>query len=108
MKFSTDPNPVKCKTKLMAFLKKPRELPSLVLCGTMLPWVDKIKHLGNTITNCNDRNQLDVKIKSSKYIDKNNSLLQEFYFAHPETKVKVNNIHNNHFTGSQLWKFGSS
>ena len=76
MKFSTDPNPVKGKTKLMAFLKKPRELPSLVLCGTLLPCVDKIKHLGNTITNCNHRNQLDAKIKTSKYIDKNNSLMK--------------------------------
>ena len=41
-------------------------------------------------------------------IDKNNSLLQEFHFAHPQTKVKVKNIFNNHFTGSQLWKFGST
>ena len=107
LKFSTDPDPVKCKTKLMAFLKKPRELPSLVLCGTLLPWVDKIKHLGNTITNCNDRNQLDTKIKTARYIDKNNSLMQEFYFAKPETKVEVNKIYNSHFTGSQLWDLGS-
>ena len=38
---------------------------------------------------------------------KNNSDLQEFYFAHPESKVKLNNIYNGHWTGSQLWKFGS-
>ena len=107
LKFSTDPDPVKCKTKLMAFLKKPRELPSLLLCGTLLPWVDKVKHLGNTITNNNDRNQHDAKIKTSRYIDKNNSLMQEFYFAKPETKLEVNKIYNSHFTGSQLWDLGS-
>jgi hypothetical protein len=63
--------------------------------------------LGNTITNCNDRNQLDAKVKTSRYIDKNNSLMQEFYFAKPETKVQVNKIYNSHFTGSQLWDLGS-
>ena len=66
LKFSTDPNPVKCKTKLM-----------------------------------------DMKIKTAKYIDKNNSICQEFYFASPQTKVKLNSIYNSHFTGCQLWKLGS-
>ena len=91
----------------MAFLKKPRNLPELVLCGNLLPWVDRVKHLGNTISNVMDGNQLDIKIKAAKYVDKNNSLCQEFYFAHPRTKVEVNNIYNCHFTGSQLWNLGS-
>ena len=86
LKFSTDPDPVKCKTKLMGFLKKQRELPSLMLCGNPLPWVDRLKHLGNTISNVLDGNQLDIKIKAAKYIDKNNSINQELYFAHPSTK----------------------
>ena len=107
LKFSTDPNPAKCKTKLMAFLKKPRDLPSLYLCGNPLPWVSQLKHLGNTITNKIDGNQQDIKIKSATFINKNNSLNQEFYFAHPATKIQVNRIHNSHFTGSQIWKFGS-
>ena len=107
LKFSTDPNPDKCKTKLMAFLKKPRELPNLKLCGTDLPWVKKVKHLGNTISNTMDGNQLDMKVKTAKYVDKNNTICQEFYFAHPKTKVTINNIYNGHFTGSQLWKLGS-
>ena len=54
LKFSTDTNPDKCKTKLMAFLKKKRELPKLMLCGNPLPWVTKIKHLGNTISDVVD------------------------------------------------------
>ena len=80
LKFSTDPNPTKCKTKLMAFLKKPRELPGLMLCGNPLPWVDKLKHLGNTISNKMDGNQLDIKVKAGMYIDKNNYIAQQFYF----------------------------
>ena len=107
LKFSTDPDPVKCKTKLMAFLRRPRELPSLLLCGVELPWVDKIKHLGNNITNTIEGNQFDIRVKSAMYIDKCNSLSQEFYFTHPVTKVHINTIYNSHFTGSQLWGVNS-
>ena len=107
LKFSTDVDPSKCKTKLMAYLRKPRTLPKLSLCGNPLPWVEKIKHLGNTISNVIDGGQLDLKTKNARYIDKNNNLCQELYFAHPQTKFKVNKIYNSHFTGSQLWEFGS-
>ena len=47
-----------------------------------------------------------MKVKRAKYIDKNNTLCQELYFAHPQSKFKVNNIYNSHFTGSQLWDLG--
>ena len=107
LKFSTDENPEKCKTKLMAFLKKKRELPNLKLCGTDLPWVNKVKHLGNTISNTMDGCQMDMKVKSAKFVDKSNTICQEFYFTHPYTKVMLNNIYNGHFTGSQLWKIDS-
>ena len=36
-----------------------------------------------------------------------NSLGQEFHFAHPETRIRLNTIYNSHFTGSQLWKLGT-
>ena len=91
----------------MAFLRKQRTLPNLTLCENPLPWVDKIKHLGNMVSNVIDGGQLDMKVKNARYIEKNNSLCQELHFAHPQAKVKVNNIYNSHFTGSQLWKFGS-
>ena len=45
----------------------------------------------------------DLKEKRARYINKNNELCQEFYFAHPETKLRVNEIYNGHFTGSPLW-----
>ena len=34
---------------------------------------------------------------------KNNEILQEFYFSHPKSKIKVNSIYNSHFCGSCLW-----
>ena len=42
LKFSTNPNPMTSKTKCIAWLKKPRELPKLEICGNLLPWVDKV------------------------------------------------------------------
>ena len=108
LKFSTDPNPTKCKTKCLAFLKNQRNLPKLILCGNPLPWVDRLKHLGNTINGTIDGAQLDTKIKNAIYIQNNVSLNQEFYFAHPKSKVKLKSIYNSHYTGSQLWSlFGN-
>ena len=108
LRFSTDPRPSKCKTKTMAFLKKARPLPKLSLCGNPLPWTDKCKHLGVTIANRIDGCEQDMKVKNAMYIDKNIELNQEFYFAHPDTKLTINKIYNMHFSGSPLWNlFGS-
>ena len=63
LRFSTDPNPKKCKTKVMAFTKKPRPLPSVSLGPVTLPWVDVCKHLGNTIKNVIDGGEEDMRIK---------------------------------------------
>ena len=42
------------------------------------------------------------------YVEKNIELNQEFFFAHPRTKIKVNSIYNSHFTSSPLWNlFGN-
>ena len=37
-----------------------------------------------------------------------NELLQEFHYAHPMTLVKINNIFNTSFYGSQLWDLFSN
>ena len=75
LKFSTDQDPKKCKTKCMAFLKKERDLPSMMLCGNPLPWVDKLVHLGCIVSNNIDGGQVDMKQKVARYIDKNCSIL---------------------------------
>jgi hypothetical protein len=103
LKFSTDPNPSKCKTKCIAFLKKERNLPSIFLCGNPLPWVREGIHLGNNFSNKYDGMLRDVKIKRAEYISKNCELQQEFLFAHPKTRFKSNLIFNSHFTGSPTW-----
>ena len=107
LKFSTDPDPVKCKTKCMAYLKKPRDLPSMFLCGTQLPWVEKIKHLGVTLTNTIDGCQSDIMIKRARFIERSSEILQEFHFAPPNVKMKLHSIYNSHFTGSNCWDMTS-
>ena len=69
LKFSTDKDLKKCKTKCMAFFYKPRELPSMMLCGNPLPWVDQLLHLGNMISNKMDGGQVDMKQKEARYIN---------------------------------------
>ena len=71
LKFSTDPDPQKCKTKTVAFLKKPKSLPSMYLCGNPLPWINKFKHLEMTIENKIDGRCKDLNEKNAKYISKN-------------------------------------
>ena len=44
-----------------------------------------------------------LKVKTVKYIDRNNSLCQDLYFACPQ--FKIISIYNSYFTGSQLWEF---
>ena len=64
---------------------------------------ENAKHLGckigDKICSLND----DLMEKRAIYINKVNELTQEFYFAHPLMKVRINNIFNSHFYGSALW-----
>ena len=41
--------------------------------------------------------------KKSNFINRNNELVQEFRFAHPQTLIKVNSIYNTSFYGCVLW-----
>ena len=100
--FSTHTNPTKCKTKCMASLKKDRELRKLCLGGMELPWVKTSKHLGCTIEQ-NLKMKKDLMEKRAIYISRVNELMQEFHFAYPLVKVKINNIFNSYFYGSSLW-----
>ena len=103
LKFSTDKNSKKSKTKCMAFLKCERDLPNLMLCDNPLPWVDSLLHLGTKVCRKQKGGRLDIRMKEAAYIERNCSLNQEFSFAHPLTKIKINRIYNCHFSGGQLW-----
>ena len=64
---------------------------------------NKVKHLGITVENKLDGCSKDMNEKNAQYISKNIELNQEFSFADPFTKLKMNNIYNSHYYGSPLW-----
>ena len=104
--FSTDKDPKKSKTKGMVFRnseKKFIEPVKLILNNDCLPWVTSAKYLGNKLVNKIDGQSQDIKEKRARYIERNIELNQEFIFAHPEVKSKINHIYNSSFPGSQLW-----
>ena len=103
LRFSTDENPMRSKTKCIAFQRKAKPLTQMTLCGNSLPWVKNAKHLGNHLESRIEGQKSDIKIKRANYIRKNNEIMQEFSFSHPRTKVLLNNIYNSHLTGSVLW-----
>ena len=72
----------------------------MISCGNKLPWVDNIKHLGSLLTNDSDMMGSDTMLKRASYINRNNELIQEFYFAHPMSKVKINNSFKPVFMGA--------
>ena len=66
LRFSTNPDPKKCKTKTLAFLQA-RDLPSMMLCGNPLPWTDTwVFSLENEIDAC----ELDMKVKMLSILEK--------------------------------------
>ena len=103
LQFSTDPNPKKSKTKCIAWLLKPRPLLQLTLCGNPLTWVDKIVHLGITVTNQRNPLESDMDIKKARYVSRNIELNQEFHFSSSETKMMINDIYNSSWFGSVLY-----
>ena len=105
--FSTDIDPIKSKTKGIIFSKSELEyLPvQVTLNGNLLPWVSSGKYLGNRLTSAMDGYQKDATEKRAQFIERNIDLNQEFYFAHPAVKSRINQIYNSSFSGSMLWNF---
>ena len=62
------------------------------LCGNSLPWVNSGKHLGITVENKMNGLKKDMRKKREIYIPRNSEIVQEFYFAHPQTRLFLNKI----------------
>ena len=95
LKFSTNDNPAKSKTKYIIFskVKSCRDsVAPIILNQDPLPWVDNVKHLGNILEYSNIM-MMDCVTKRGKLIGKVNSLLQEFEFVLPSVKMKLMNIY---------------
>ena len=110
LKFSTNVDPSKSKTKCIVFAKKQKErqnVAPVLLNGDPLPWVEEVKHLGNLLE-CDNSMKRDITVKRAKFIGKLNSLSQEFHHVSPKVFMKILNIYSVSFHGSGLWDIMSS
>ena len=110
LKFSTNIDPQKSKTKCLIFSKRVKDrtgVAPIILNEDPLPWVSEVKHLGNILQSDNSMKR-DVAVKRGKFIGKVNSLLQEFHFADPAVLVKLLKVYCTSFYGSSLWDIYSS
>ena len=92
----------------MAVIEKKGQLRHIKLNGKNLPWVDSNMHLGVKVGNMFNGLARDLMGKRAPYVNKVNELTQEFHYADPSTKIKINNIFNTSFYGSQLWDLFSN
>ena len=105
LKFGTNQNPEKSKTKCIAFSKRSQEiknLRSVNLDGNPLPWVSSVKHLGNLLQSDNSM-KMDISIKRGAFIGRVNSLLQEFRNIKPSIMINLINAFASSMYGSCLW-----
>ena len=102
LKFSTNCNPEKSKTKCIHFSRKKIELAKISLNGDYLPWVESAKHVGNILERDNSFSK-DIRTKRGSFIGRIHSILQEVHFASPLVKMKMINIYTTSFYGSPLW-----
>ena len=75
--------------------------------GVPLPWVSQVKHLGNMLQQDNSM-KVDICQKRGKFIGKMVSLFQEFHFVDSDVLVKLTNMFNTSFYGSNLWDIFSA
>ena len=104
LKFSTDPDASKSKTKCIVFSKKIKDrqnISPVMLKGLPLPWVGQGKHLGLVL-------ESDNLTTERRFVGKVNSLLQEFHYVESSVFIKILNIYTTSFYGSGLWDLQSN
>ena len=65
--------------------------------------MDKIVHLGITVTNERNCLESDMNMKKARYVSRNIELNQEFHFSTSETKMTINDVYNSSWYGSVLY-----
>ena len=95
------------KTMCIAFNCKDKStLSSITLNVDPLPLIDKVNHLGYTLSS-DCRSAKDVLEKRAAFISTTYNLNQEFNFANHETRLKMCRLYNTAFYGSNCWDFSS-
>ena len=108
LKFGTNVNPDKSKTKCIIFSKKkiPEDVLPVTLDGNTLPWVKQVQHLGHTLQSDNSMTS-DINQKRRVFIGKINSLLQEFHYSDSNVLLKLAQTYACNVYGSNVWNLFS-
>ena len=102
LKFSTNVDPKKSKTKCIIFSKgKQADVAPIMLNGDPLPWVQEVKHLGHVLQSDNSM-KTDCVLERGRFIGKVNSLLKEFHFVDYSLLVRLLNVYATSFYGSNI------
>ena len=111
MKFSTDPDPSKSKSKCIYVtgpqgggLQKPVPLQ---LCGQALPWVARAEHLGHALSEDGTMRR-DAREKRARFIDSSVKIRESFSFAHPLEQLTAVEKYCTSVYGSNLYDFSES
>ena len=105
LQYSTDPDPVKSKTKCLFMCGKLGNTvyPAPLLLHDMeLPWVKTGTHLGHELHQlCNM--EYDAKCKRATFISNSTDIREMFNFAYPSQVLSAVSIYTCHFYGAMLW-----
>ena len=105
LKFSTDPNPTKSKTKCIYMCGKMNNVQypaPLQLYGVDLPWVVSAVHLGHELHQAGTMEH-DAKVRRAIFIQNSTDIREMFEFAHPAQVLQAVNVYACHFYGYMLW-----
>ena len=106
LKFSTDDNPAKSKTKCILMcgpkIRNPVYPAPLLLYQKQLPWVSHATHLGHELSQDCTMN-MDTKMKRASFISSSTDIREMFSFALPAQVLSAVSIYSAHFYGSMIW-----
>ena len=107
LKFGTNDDPRKSKTKCIVFSNKKvqRDPAPVTLDGKALPWVSKISHLGCILCMLESNNSMKIDLIQKRKV---NSLLQEFHYTRSEIMFKLVDTYATSCYGSSLWDLSSN
>ena len=109
LRFSTDPDPEKSKTKSIFVCGRAvgKQKPvNLTLDGEQLPWVESAAHLGHVLHQSGKMDK-DIRSKRAQFIDESVHVREGFEFASPVEVLQAVKLYVGSHYGSMLWDFGS-
>ena len=106
LKFSTDPNPRKSKTKCIFVCGKKTNLAKpvpLILDGKELLWVTSATHLGHELHESGSMDH-DACVKRAEFISKSTDIRETFNFGSPVEVIQAVKVLAGDMYGGNLWQ----